>query len=232
MWFSGIRSENLKLYLRGVRIIEEKLKKRYRKVLVLGCFYWTVVELYRTYWQEEWERDVWVPRFVLNSRREHYINTEYNRLKLGVNTTFCITNWEAESKMVYHVDTQGNHRYEKIVIPPYHYGALGDVKAVERFYLSAVYRMNKDKRNDLDNFLRFKTVTLGDWLIGCYFVFNVKTKSFDPFFYKPEFMYWKDRENLFLNFQTSDKLRTILRVIDWAVEKIKKFEELANEVLY
>lgn len=225
MWFSGIQSENLKLYLRGVRIIEEKVKKRYRKGLIFAGLLYAGIESYRIYWQEEWERDVWVPNFVLNSRREHYINTEYNRLKLGLNTTFCITNWDPDSKMVYHVDTNGNHRYEKIVIPPYHYGALEDVKAIERFYKLSVYRMNKDKRNDLDNFLRHKTVTLGDWLIGCYFVINVKTKSFDPFFYKPELMYWKDRENLILNFQSSDKLSTVLRVIDWIIERIKLLEE-------
>jgi hypothetical protein len=225
MWFSSIRSPNLQLYLRGVRILEEKGVKRARLPAAFIAFAVFIVEGYRIWWMEEWERNYWTPEFVMKSRREHYVNEHYNRLKLGLETTFEITNWEKESKMVYHVDTQGNHRYEKIILPAYHYGKLESPEELERFYRLSVYNMNKDKRNDLDNFLRAKTITLGDWLIAIYYLFNVKTQSFDPFFYKPEIFYQLDRESLFLNFQTSDKPRTILRVLQWAALVVKNVGE-------
>ena len=221
MWFSQIKSENLKLYLRGVRILEEKQKKKLRLYLFLGLGYVGAVEMYRNFFQEEWERECWVPQWVLHSRREHYVNTEYTRLKEGLPITFSMANWDAESKMVYHVDTHGNHRYEKIVLPPYHYGKLNSPQAIERFYKLSVYNMKRSSRNDLDNYLRHKTITLGDWIIAVYYSFNLWTQSFDPFFYKPEIFYSKEREMLWVNLQTDNKPKTILRVLDLLILKLQ-----------
>ena len=223
MWFSRIKSQNLKLYLRGVRILEEKQQKRYLKFGYFLVFYLSFVEFYRTFFQEEWERKTWIPKFVLHSRREHFINTEYYRLKSGLPTTFSMSNYDFESKMVYHMDTNGNHRYEKIVLPPYTYGELSSPSSIEQFYKFSVYNMNKTARNDLDNYLRFKTVTLGDWVTAVYYKFNVYTHSFDPFFYKPEFLYEKDRDMLLLNLQTDNKPDTILRILSYTAEKIQSF---------
>jgi hypothetical protein len=227
MWFSQIRSANLKLYLRGVRILEEKQQKKYRKVWVGILGYVCLVEVWRSFFQEEWERKSWVPQWVIHSRREHYINTEYSRLKAGLPTTFTVTNYDSESKMVYHMDTSGNHRYEKIVLPPYTYGELSSAKAIENFYKISVYNMNKGSRIDLDNYLRFKTITLGDWITAVYFKFNTATRSFDPFFYKPEFFYDKEREMMRLNLQTDDKPRTILRVLKILAEKLERWDNTA-----
>ena len=229
MWFSQIRSENFKLYLRGVKILEEKQKKFWKKYFFAGVFYWSLVELYRTFFQEEWERKNWTPEWVLNSRREHYINNEYTRLKQGLKTTFSITNWDEEAKMVYHVETFGNHRYEKIVLPPYHYGKLSNPKAIEKFYKLSMYNMKKNIRNDLDNYLRYKTVTLGDWAIAVYYNFNLWTHSFDPFFYKPDWTYNKDFEQLELNLQTDNKNDTILRIIKVLIYKLRRLESFFNK---
>ena len=181
-------------------------------------------ETWRTFFQEEWEKTTWVPNWVLHSRREHYINTEYTRLKQGLFTRFSMTNWDAESKMVYHVDSQGNHRYEKIVLPAYTYGKLSSPQAIERFYRLSAYNMKKNHRNDLDLYLQYKTVTLGDWLIAIYFYFNIYTRSFDPFFYKPDFSYEKEGQMSYLNLQTDNKPRTVLRAIELILLKLKSFE--------
>lgn len=226
MWFSQIKSENLKLYLRGVRIIEEKAVKRGRLAAVAVLAYGVTVEMFRIFWQEEWEREFWTPKWVLRSRREHYVNEEYMKLKEKVQTTFEITNWDKESKMVYHVDTLGNHRYEKIILPAYHYGSLESSESIEKFYKLSVYNMNKDKRNDIDNYLRHKTVTLGDWITAVYYHFNVLTRSFDPFFYRPSYFGQLDKESLYLNFQTSNKPSTILRVLNYSIQVLQYIESL------
>jgi hypothetical protein len=228
MWFTQIKSENLKQYLRGIKILEEKQKKYWRKYFYLAVGYLIAVEAHRDFFQEEWERKTWVPEWVLHSRREHYINYEYYRLKAGLQTTFSISNWDTEAKMVYHVDTSGRHRYEKIILPSYSYGKINQPEAVEKFYRQSVYNIKKDIRNDLDNYLRHKTVTLGDWLIAVYYYFNIRTKSFDPFFYKPEFLYHKDREALELNLQTDNKPKTIERILRILIRKLKKLESLIS----
>lgn len=226
MWFSKLKSENFKLFLRGVKILEEKHQKRYRIYFYLGILYYISVESYRNFIQEEWERHTWVPQWVLHCRREHYINNEYNRLKLELPITFSMSNWDPESKMVYHVDTFGNHKYEKIVLPPYTYGSLNSPEAIEKFYKFSVYSLNRNKRNDLDNYLRFKTVTLGDYILGVYYTFNVLTRSFDPFFYKPEYFYRKDQEELFVNLQSPNKPETILRIMENLERQLKRWFNL------
>ena len=226
MWFSQIKSENLKLYLRGVRIIEEKAAKRGRFAALCLLAYGAAVETTRLFWQEEWEREFWTPDWVLSSRREHYVNEVYMKLKDKQQTTFEITNWDKESKMVYHVDTLGNHRYEKLILPAYHYGSLESTTSIEKFYKLSVYNMNKNKRNDLDNYLRHKTLTLGDWLIALYYHFNVLTQSFDPFFYKPSYFSQLDQESLYLNLQTSDKPSTILRLLNYSSQVLLYLESL------
>jgi hypothetical protein len=149
-WFSRLRSENLKLYLRAVKILEERQSGRHRFLLHLGLGYWGAVELYRIYRQEEWERSSWVPQWVLYSRREHYLNYEYVRLRNGQLGTFTCSNWDPESRMMYHLDRRGNHSFEKIVLPHYHYGSLRDPVQIERFSRLAAYNLNKHKRYDLD----------------------------------------------------------------------------------
>ncbi|CAG9315833.1 unnamed protein product [Blepharisma stoltei] len=222
-WFSRIKSENIKAYLRGVKILEEKQQRRYRKLLYLAAAYLFGHEIHRTFFQEEWERKIWVPNWVLYSRREHYINTEYVRLREGYPTTFTFSNWDPESKMIYHVDLQGNHNFEKIVLPPYHYGALKDPNVVEHFSRLAAYNLNRNKRYDLDNYLRHKTVTLGDWITAVYYYFNILTRSFDPFWYKPEFYYKKEREMIALNFQRDNKPDTIKDIVKYAELKLREY---------
>ena len=53
MWFSRIKSENLRLYLRGVRILEEKQQKRLGIYLYVGFCYYLLIEFHRTFFQEE-----------------------------------------------------------------------------------------------------------------------------------------------------------------------------------
>lgn len=48
-------------------------------------------------------------------------------------------------------------------------------------------------------------MTLGDWLSAVYFNFNRWTKSFDPFFYRPQFFYDRERALIALNLQRDDK---------------------------
>jgi hypothetical protein len=149
-WFAKLRSERIKLYLRGIKILEEKQTRKLRPLLYISAGYLIYTELSRIYTQEEWERGSWVPAWVLHSRREHYINTEYVRLRRGKPATFTFSNWDPGAQMMYHIDRVGNHSFEKIVLPPYHYGALKDAEQVERFSRVAVYNLNKNKRYDLD----------------------------------------------------------------------------------
>ena len=128
--------------------------------------------------------------------------------------------------MIYHVDAHGNHRYEKIVLPPYHYGKLNNPLAIENFYKMSVYNMKKNDRYDLDNYLRHKTVTLGDWIIAIYYYFNIWTKSFDPFFYKPYLMYEKEKKMIDLNLQTDNKPLIIIRILDMIIDNLKTIENV------
>mmetsp|Transcript_7848 Transcript_7848/g.15072 ORF Transcript_7848/g.15072 Transcript_7848/m.15072 type:complete len:222 (+) Transcript_7848:5377-6042(+) len=218
--FSRLRSENLKMYLRGVKILEENQSARHRPLLYIVLGYFASVELYRTYRQEEWERASWVPGFVLYSRREHYLNYEYVRLRNGQTACFTCSNWDPEAKMMYHVDRKGNHAFEKIVLPHYHYGNLNDPAQIERFSKLALYNLNKNKRYDLDNYLRHKTVTLGDWLCAIYFNFNRWCRSFDPFFYRLQYFYDKERAMLALNLQRDDKPNLIVDLVKkWELNK-------------
>lgn len=148
--FSRLRSENLKLYLRAIKILEERQAGRHRPLLYAVLGYFGTVELYRIYRQEEWERTSWLPDFVLYSRREHWLNYEYVRLRNGETACFTCSNWDPESKMMYHLDRKGNHAFEKIVLPHYHYGSLTDPQQIERFSRLASYNLNKHKRYDLD----------------------------------------------------------------------------------
>lgn len=161
-WLSRLKSPRLRLYLAGVRTLEEKQVLYGRKWLYLGVCYWCYWEVKRTFLQEEWERKSWVPPWVLTSRREHYINNEYVRKREGKTTVFTFSNWDQTSGMVYHVDNKGNHVYEKLVLPKYYHGVLENTEDVKYLSRLAMYNMNKNKRYDLDNYLNHRTVTLGD----------------------------------------------------------------------
>ena len=214
-WFTLLTSERLKNYIRGVNLLEKYRARRWRPLLYFLSAYIAAVEWHRTYLQEEWNRGTWVPQWVLFSRREHYINGVYVSLRTGKKPSFTFSNWDPVAGMMYHVDRDGNHSFEKIVLPSYHYGALKDPWHVEHFSKLAVYNVNKAKRYDLDNFLRVKSVTLGDWVTAGYYYCNTLTRSFDPFWYRPEFFERSEMLHLALNLQRDNKPSTITDIVHY-----------------
>lgn len=214
-WFYVLRSERLKNYIRGVHLVERHRERKWRPLLYVLGIYGIAVELHRTYLQEEWNRGSWVPHWVLHSRREHYINSIYAALRSGRTPHFTFSNWDPNTAMMYHVDREGQHNFERIVLPAYHYGALKDPWHIEHFSRLAVYNVNKAKRYDIDNYLRHRTVTLGDWITALYYYFNTWTNSFDPFWYRPDFIEKAEVLYIALNLRRDDKPSAIVDLVKY-----------------
>jgi hypothetical protein len=67
-------------------------------------------------------------------------------------------------------------------------------------------------------------VTLGDWVCALYFKLNQLTSSFDPFFYRPQYFYDRERQLLSLNLQRDDKpslIKDIVRRWEWLDHRLK-----------
>mmetsp|Transcript_3106 Transcript_3106/g.4793 ORF Transcript_3106/g.4793 Transcript_3106/m.4793 type:complete len:229 (+) Transcript_3106:621-1307(+) len=220
-WFIKLRSEHLKSYLRGIKILEEKKTKYYRKYLLAALVYVSLVEAKRTFLQEEWERDSWVPQWVLKARRENYTNMEFYRRKRNKPVTFTFTNWDEDSQMFIHVNEE-TVDFEKLVLPVHYYGQVSTEEDTQLIAKMAAYYKNKNKKKDLDNYLRHKTVTLGDWLVAVYYYFNIWTKSFDPYFYKPSFLYKNEQDMIELNMQRDNKPEVIVDLLKHFRKKAKK----------
>lgn len=76
--------------------------------------------------------------------------------------------------------------------------------------------------------MRVKTVTLGDWLCAVYYYFNVVTRSFDPFFYRPDFIYNLERLKISVNLERDEKpkvLGDILKYIRIVIEQVLESED-------
>lgn len=52
-WFARIKSENLKSYLRALKVLEEKQHRKLRKPLYLAVIYVFGVEIHKAYLEEE-----------------------------------------------------------------------------------------------------------------------------------------------------------------------------------
>jgi hypothetical protein len=167
-----------------------------------------------------------VPKFVYRIRRLHYIYWEISRVARGLPKTFTYSKWDEKARMMYHVDLDGEMRFEVLNLREERIDLLQnpllgpllrrkdqlveDDLMTRRANKLAAYYFNIHKRYDLDNYLHYKPITPMDFFRAVYYLFMFHTGLADTYRneqYVPklDFFYEHERKMLAINFNNPDK---------------------------
>lgn len=176
-------------------------------------------------------------------RRQFYIYWEISRLARGLQKTFTYSNWDEHAKMMYHVEMDGSTYFEKLSFKEERVDLLDNPllgpyirrkdiiyenpKMLEEASRIAIYYINMHRRYDLDNYLQYKPITIGDWLRAAYYGFMLKTGLADKyrnqqFLFKPDFIYDYERRMINLNLQGPDLDKILLNNCKWLVYDLRR----------
>jgi hypothetical protein len=177
-----------------------------------------------------------IPKYVYQVRREFYIYWEISRVARGLPKTFTYSNWDERAKMMYHVGMDGNTYFEVLSFKEERVDLLDNpllgpfIRRKEELFKNdamleeasrvAIYYTNMHLRYDLDNYLHYKSITVGDWIRAAYYGFMMTTGLADKyrnqqFLSKPDFVYDYERRMINLNLQNPDIDKILLNTIVW-----------------
>eukprot|EP00357_Protocruzia_adherens_P007460 CAMPEP_0115042578 /NCGR_PEP_ID=MMETSP0216-20121206/46348_1 /TAXON_ID=223996 /ORGANISM="Protocruzia adherens, Strain Boccale" /LENGTH=265 /DNA_ID=CAMNT_0002424717 /DNA_START=18 /DNA_END=815 /DNA_ORIENTATION=+ len=244
--FYRLNSRILKLYLRGVKKYEESSRVKpynyYNKwgMLIGACYAykWAKHNFLLNEMEQRETPNILLPRKVYEIRREHHIFWELSRLARGLPKTFTHSNWDPETKMMYHMDLQGSTYFEKFLLheerPDFMDNPFYEriMKVKDKSPESQIYA-NK-KRYDLDNYLHHKSISVMDWVRTIYNKIVLTFHLADLYHYeqylrKPDFFYNREREIAGINFQTSHKRKAMDPLFEKFSQRLDDIVEYVEE---
>lgn len=108
--YLNVKNELFLLYLRGIRGLFEKSSQRKRSynyylfVFSIGTTIFSF-EYFKNQLRNEFDQRelqyIYIPKFILRIRREHYLYWELSRLARGMSTTFTHYDWDPSSVLYY-----------------------------------------------------------------------------------------------------------------------------------
>lgn len=107
--YLNVKNELFLLYLRGIRGLFEKSSQRKRSynyylfAFSIGTTIFSF-EYFKNQLRNEFDQRelqyIYIPKFILRIRREHYLYWELSRLARGMSTTFTHYDWDPSSVFI------------------------------------------------------------------------------------------------------------------------------------